>query len=232
MDNSITERYETIKERIRSSCRSAGRDPSEITLIAVSKTKPDKDVQALLGAGQLHFGENRVEALEERMRSISSDKVIWHYIGNLQTNKIKYLAPRADWIQSIHSLKALREVEKRAGSHQRVMNVLIQVNISSEDQKSGCAPDQLEPILDYAKTLKHTAVRGLMGMATFTDDLERVRSEFRTLRLLRDQHRNLEGGTLRLEHLSMGMTNDLEVAIEEGSTMIRVGTAIFGERNY
>lgn len=232
MNNSINERFESIKERIRVCCQQIGRDPSDITLIAVSKTKPDEDVEKLLEAGQVHFGENRVEALEKRMNNLPSDSAVWHYIGNLQTNKIKFLAPRVDWIQSIHSLKALKEVEKRAASHNRVINVLIQVNISSEDQKSGCSPKELESILENAKALKHTSVRGLMGMATFTDDLEQVRGEFRTLRMLRDQHRHLEEGAVSLEQLSMGMTNDLEVAIEEGSTMIRIGTAIFGERNY
>ncbi len=232
MSNSIQERFEIIKERIHSSCKKAGRDPSEVSLIAVSKTKPDEDVRKLLELGQLHFGENRVEALEKRMKNVPSEEAVWHYIGNLQTNKIKYLAPRVDWIQSVHSLKALKEVEKRAGSHNRKIQVLIQVNISSEEQKSGCTPEELETILSYGENLDHAIVRGLMGMATFTDDLEIVRSEFRTLRELRDRFSHLERGSVKLEHLSMGMTNDLEVAIEEGSTMLRIGTAIFGERNY
>lgn len=232
MNNSISARYESIKERIRTSCERIGRNPSEITLIAVSKTKPDEDVEQLHRLGQLHFGENRVEALEQRMENVPSESAVWHYIGNLQTNKIKFLAPRVDWIQSVHSLKALKEVEKRASNHNRIINVLIQVNISSEDQKSGCSPDDLDKILTYANNLKNTSVRGLMGMATFTDDLEIVRGEFRTLHQLREQNKHLEKGAVKLEHLSMGMTNDLEVAIEEGSTMLRIGTALFGERNY
>lgn len=232
MSVAIKNNLKIIKQRIQSACEKCGRNPSEITLVAVSKTKPDEDVLQLLGAGQLHFGENRAKSLEDRMASIKDDSIQWHFIGNLQTNKIKYMAHRVDWIQSIHKKKALKEVEKRAAEEDRIINVLIQVNISSEDQKSGCSPEDLEGILEYAHNLKHTRVLGLMGMATFTDEPERVRPEFKLLRTLRDKHMHLNGGAVDLKHLSMGMTNDLEIAIEEGSTMVRVGTAIFGERNY
>jgi PLP dependent protein len=232
MGQPIHQRYREILNRIDAACKNAGRDPSEITLVAVSKTKPDSDVFELLKTGHKHIGENRAKALEDRMTSIKDDSVQWHFIGNLQTNKIKYMAHRVDWIQSVHKKKALKEIEKRAKDEGRVINALIQVNISGEGQKSGCEPDQLEPILKYARNLDHTRVKGLMGMATFTDDPEKVRPEFRMLKKLRDEHLHLTGGAVELEHLSMGMTNDLEVAIEEGSTMVRVGTAIFGERNY
>jgi pyridoxal phosphate enzyme (YggS family) len=142
------------------------------------------------------------------------------------------MAHRVNWIQSIHKKKALKEVEKRASENDRTINVLIQVNISQEDQKSGCDPEQLAGMLQYAQNLKHTKVRGLMGMATFTDDLDVVRPEFKQLHNLRNEHKHLIEGSVTLDHLSMGMTNDLEVAIEEGATMVRIGTAIFGERNY
>src|SRR5690625_3161673 len=165
MSNSIQERFEIIKERIHSSCKKAGRDPSEVSLIAVSKTKPDEVVRKLLELGQLHFGENRVEALEKRMKNVPSDEDVWHYIGNLQTNKIKYLVHRIDWIQSVHSLKAHKEVEIRACSHNRKIQVLIQVNISSEEQKSGCTPEELETILTYGVNLDHAIVRGQIGRA-------------------------------------------------------------------
>ena len=232
MSNSIVENLNAIKNRIRSACEKCGRNPEEITLVAVSKTKPDEDVLQLLEAGQFHFGENRAKALEDRMEAISDSAAEWHFIGTLQTNKIKYMAHRVNWIQSVHKKKALKEIEKRAKAEGRTINVLIQVNISSEDQKSGCEPEELEGILTYATNLKHTKVMGLMGMATFTDNLDVVRPEFRKLRTLRDEHMHLNGGAVDLKHLSMGMTNDLEVAIEEGATMVRVGTAIFGERNY
>ncbi|MCC5940570.1 MAG: YggS family pyridoxal phosphate-dependent enzyme, partial [Balneolaceae bacterium] len=160
MPSEIITRYQSIKQRIEAACEASGRNPSEITLVAVSKTKPDEDVLKLLEAGHIHFGENRAKALEDRMDAIKNEAVQWHFIGNLQTNKIKYMAHRVNWIQSIHKKKALKEVEKRAGEENRVIDVLIQVNISSEDQKSGCDPDELESILKYAQNLKHTRVQG------------------------------------------------------------------------
>jgi len=232
MDTEIISRYEQVQQRIKNACKDSGRDPEEIMLVAVSKTKPDEDVLKLIEHGHYHFGENRAKALQDRMESVKNPAAVWHFIGNLQTNKIKYMVERVNWIQSIHKKKALKEVEKRASEINRVINVLIQVNISEEDQKSGCDPEQLEGMLKYAQNLKYTKVRGLMGMATFTDDLDVVRPEFKLLRKLRDDHQHLSEGSVDLKHLSMGMTNDLEVAIQEGSTMVRVGTAIFGERNY
>ncbi|MDR9366831.1 MAG: YggS family pyridoxal phosphate-dependent enzyme [Balneolaceae bacterium] len=232
MSSEIKERYKNILTRIDAACKNAGRDSSEIALVAVSKTKPDEDVLALVKEGQLHFGENRAKALETRMQNIEDESVQWHFIGNLQTNKIKYMAHRVNWIQSVHKKKALREIEKRASREGRTINALIQVNISDEDQKSGCDPEDLEKILKYGQDLKHTRVRGLMGMATFTDDHDIVRPEFKLLKQLSDEHQYLNDGAVNLEHISMGMTNDIEVAIEEGSTMVRIGTAIFGERNY
>lgn len=232
MSSDIISRYNQVQERIDKACKDAGRDPGEVMLVAVSKTKPDEDVLKLIEHGHFHFGENRAKALQDRMESIKNPAAVWHFIGNLQTNKIKYMVERVNWIQSIHKMKALKEVEKRASEINRVINVLIQVNISDEDQKSGCDPEKLEGMLKYAQDLKYTKVRGLMGMATFTDDLDVVRPEFKLLKKLRDEHKHLSEGSVDLKHLSMGMTNDLEVAIQEGSTMVRVGTAIFGERNY
>jgi PLP dependent protein len=232
MSEDIYSRYQTIIHRIETACRDAGRDPSGITLVAVSKTKPDSDVLELINAGHIHFGENRAKALEDRMSSIQDNRVQWHFIGTLQTNKIKYMAHRVNWIQSVHKAKALEEIEKRAAAENHSINVLIQVNISEEDQKSGCEPEELSEILKTAQLLTHVKVKGLMGMATLTENPEFVRPEFRKLRVLRDEHRHLEGGSVSLEHLSMGMTDDLEIAIQEGATMVRVGTAIFGERNY
>ncbi len=232
MKSEIISRYEDVNSRIHNACKEAGRDPGEITLVAVSKTKPDEDVLKLLEHGHFHFGENRAKALQDRMESVKNPAAVWHFIGNLQTNKIKYMVERVNWIESIHKKKALKEVEKRASEINCVINVLIQVNISEEDQKSGCDPNQLEGMLKYAQDLKYTKVKGLMGMATFADDPETVRPEFKLLKKLRDEHQHLSEGSVDLKHLSMGMTNDLEVAIQEGSTMVRIGTAIFGERNY
>lgn len=232
MSNTIKDRYEDVLSRIEKACHKFGRNPDEIILVAVSKTKPDSDVLELVNLGQLHFGENRAKSLEERLKNIQNNDIQWHFIGTLQTNKIKYMSHRVNWIQSVHKKKALKEIEKRASADNRVINALVQVNISDEDQKSGCDPDELESILTYGQSLKFTKIKGLMGMATFTDDAEKVRPEFKKLKSLRDKYSYLSEGSVSLEHLSMGMTNDLEVAIEEGSTMLRIGTAIFGERNY
>lgn len=228
----IRERLNSVKSRIESACHECGRTAEEITLVAVSKTKPVDDILKVREASQLHFGENRAKELQDKMEQIEDDDILWHFIGNLQTNKIKYMVERVNWIDSIHKKKALKEVEKRASRIGRHINVLIQVNISDEDQKSGCDPEKLEGMLKYGQDLEYTHIRGLMGMATFTDDKDVVRKEFKLLKKLRDDNLHLNGGAVELEHLSMGMTNDLEVAIEEGSTMVRVGTAIFGERNY
>ena len=228
----IKERLDSVKSRIESACDACGRSADEITLVAVSKTKPVDDILKVREASQLHFGENRAKELQDKMEQIEDEDILWHFIGNLQTNKIKYMVERVNWIDSIHKKKALKEVEKRASRIGRHINVLIQVNISDEDQKSGCDPEKLEGMLKYGQDLEYTHIRGLMGMATYTDDKDVVRKEFKLLKKLRDDHMHLNGGSVDLEHISMGMTNDLEVAIEEGSTMVRVGTAIFGERNY
>jgi len=227
----VRENLQKIRSLIDETCKRADRDPSEVLLVAVSKTKPADTIREAQAAGQIHFGENRVQELVEKMEQLD-ESIQWHMIGTLQTNKIKYMIDRVDWIESVHKGKALREIEKRASRVKRIIQTLIQVNISGENQKSGCEPDELRGILEYAQTLKWVKVRGLMGIAELTEDPEEVRPQFRLLRTLRDQHRDLENENVTLNHLSMGMTHDFRVAIEEGSTMVRIGTAIFGEREY
>lgn len=234
MSEDICKNIKAVKERIAKACVDAGRDPDEITLVAVSKMKPLEDIKKAFKCGQIHFGENRAKELQDKMEAYDENLVKWHMVGNLQTNKIKYMVERVNWIHSIEKSKYLREIEKRASRIDRVINTLIQINISGEEQKSGCDASDLEQILTYAQGLDHVRVRGLMGMATFVDpeDVEKVRPEFQKLREIRDRHRHLETESVSLDELSMGMTNDMEVAIQEGSTMVRVGRAIFGERNY
>jgi pyridoxal phosphate enzyme (YggS family) len=221
-----------FSKKINKTCVKAGRDPDEVTLVAVSKTKPNQDILEAIEAGQLHFGENRMKELEDKMAAIESPDICWHFIGNLQTNKIKYIAERVNWIHSVEKAKYLKEIDKRAGQAQRVISALIQVNISDEKQKGGCKPEALAGILESAKAYKHVKVKGLMGMATFADDAEDVRPEFKLLKQLFVDHQKHNGGSVQLQHLSMGMTNDMEIAIQEGATMVRIGSAIFGERNY
>ncbi len=238
MNQPICENLEKIHLQIKTCCEKTGRNPEEIQLVAISKTKPASDVDTAWQCGQLHFGENRVDELVEKMEETDKmekagrEDIIWHFVGPMQTNKIKYLAGRVDWIQSIYKKKYLKELEKRAGREDRVVQVLIQVNISGESQKQGCEPEQVPQLLEYARDLEHVRIRGLMGMASFTDDKEVIRKQFRLLRNTLEANLDKNGGAVQLEHLSMGMTHDLEIAIEEGSTMVRVGTAIFGERDY
>jgi PLP dependent protein len=228
---SIASRLEEVRRTIRETCLNCGRNPDEVTLIAVSKTHPPEAVLEAVAAGQVHFGENKVQELVSKMESVQAD-VHWHMIGVIQTNKIRQMAGRVDWIHSVSRIRELNEIEKRAADAGRTIRVLIQVNISDEEQKSGCEPRELPGLLEHATTLDHVHVCGLMGMASFTDNMDVVREQFRSLRQLRDQWKHHPDGKNHLEHLSMGMTSDLKVAIEEGSTMVRVGTAIFGERDY
>ena len=235
MEKSICEGLEQVQERIKKACESAGRNPDEVMLVAISKMKPVEDIREAHDCGQIHFGENRAKELQDKMDTLEDlDEIQWHMVGALQTNKIKYMVERVNWIDSIPKKKSLREIEKRASRIDRVINTLIQVNISQESQKSGCEPEDLPEILEYAQDLDYVRVRGLMGMATFVEPekVEEVRPEFRMLRELREKHVNYSKGSVDLEHLSMGMTNDMEVAVEEGSTIVRVGRAIFGERDY
>jgi pyridoxal phosphate enzyme (YggS family) len=235
MSHSVAEGLEQVQERIQKACRSAGRDPADVTLVAISKMKPSDDIRAAYDEGQIHFGENRAKELQDKMEELDDlEDLQWHMVGTLQTNKIKYMVERVNWIDSIPKKKSLREIEKRASRIDRVINTLVQVNISRESQKSGCDPDDLPEILEYAQDLDHVRVRGLMGMAEFVsaEEQEKVRPEFRMLRELREKNAQYAKGSVDLEHLSMGMTNDMEVAIDEGATIIRVGRAIFGERDY
>lgn len=228
---SIASRLAEVQQKIVEHCNGCGRDPAGVTLIAVSKTNPVEVIREAAGAGQIHFGENKVQELTSKMDQLD-DSLKWHMIGPVQTNKIRQMAGRVDWIHSVSRTKELDEIEKRAEMAGRTITILIQVNISDEDQKSGCEPDELPALLEHAAPLAHIRVSGLMGMASFTENMDLVRSQFRTLRVLRDKWRNHPDKRIALEHLSMGMTNDMQVAIEEGATMIRVGTAIFGERDY
>jgi hypothetical protein len=221
--STLRSRIDEVRARIRTAAQSCGRDPDSIRLIAVSKTYPVEAIHEAAACGLAAFGENRVQELVPKMESGPSGAE-WHMIGTLQTNKIKYLAHRVDWIDSVPSVKALVEIEKRASAAGRVINVLIQVNISDEDQKSGCEPGDLPALLSAAERMPHVAVRGLMGIASLEADPDVVRPQFRALRELRDAHLGPDA------ELSMGMSHDMEVAIEEGATMVRIGSSIFGQR--
>jgi hypothetical protein len=226
----ICENIRKVKSKIEKTCWKIGRETSEVTLVAVSKTKPASYIREALECGQIEFGENRMQELEEKIPQFEPAQVSWHMIGNIQTNKIKLIADKISWVHSIEKLKYLKEFEKRSNGNK--IKALIQVNISGEKQKGGVEPEDLAEILKSSTDFEHVKVCGLMGMATFVDDPEDVRHEFKLLKNLFNDHQKFNSGSVKLRELSMGMSNDLEVAIEEGATMVRVGSEIFGARNY
>jgi PLP dependent protein len=208
--------------------------PKGCTLIAVSKTHPPEVVLQAYEAGHKIFGENKVQELVAKYEVLPKD-IQWHLIGHLQTNKVKYIAPFVHLIHSIDSLKLLQEVDKQAKKHNRIISCLIQVHVANEESKFGLAPVEVTEFLGSPTIKDLTSVRiiGLMGMATFTDNTEQIRDEFRTLKQLFDSLKSKDlGFNIVMQELSMGMSGDYGIALEEGSTMVRVGSAIFGNRNY
>ncbi|MFC5411624.1 YggS family pyridoxal phosphate-dependent enzyme [Larkinella bovis] len=206
--------------------------PDRTKLIAVTKTKPVALLQEAYDAGCRRFGENKVQEMVEKQPQLPSD-IEWHLIGHLQTNKVKYIAPFVGLIHSVDSLKLLQEINKQASRHQRVIDCLLQIHIAEEETKFGFDETQAHSLLNSPELESLTSVRvvGLMGMATNTDDETQIRQEFRRLKQLYDQLSGLQRPNVRFRELSMGMSSDYLIAIEEGSTMVRVGSAIFGTRN-
>lgn len=204
--------------------------PENVTLVAVSKTKPVADLQEAYDAGQRIFGENKVQEMVEKYNALPKD-IQWHMIGHLQRNKVKYMAHFVDLIHGVDSVKTLEEINKQAAKHNRVIKCLLQASIADEETKFGLSFDEIRAILqsNEVATFKNIAIVGLMGMATFTEDTSQINSEFSSLQSLFDE---LKTSNPTLEILSMGMSGDYEIAIKNGSTMIRVGSSIFGHRNY
>lgn len=208
--------------------------PESVKTIAVSKTKPVTEIEEIYNCGQRFFGENKAQELVSKAESLPPD-IEWHMIGHLQSNKVKYIAPFISMIHSIDSLKLLSRLNKEAEKNQRTINCLFQVHIAEEETKFGFSEDEILAILDSTgfNALNNIRLNGLMGMATFTNDTQKVRKEFKSLKSFFDSlkmryFQNFD----YFSQLSMGMSNDYKIAIEEGSTMIRVGSLIFGERNY
>ncbi len=202
--------------------------PDSVSLVAVSKTKPTTSILEAYNNGQRIFGENRIQEMVDKYDELPKD-IKWHMIGHLQRNKVKYMAHFVDLIHGVDSFKTLREINKQAKKHDRIINCLLQVKIAEEETKFGLEPSEIKDILidDNFKELENITIVGLMGMASFTSDDKQVRSEFKTLKTIFEELRTQH---YTLETLSMGMSGDYNIAIEEGSTMIRVGSAIFGSR--
>jgi pyridoxal phosphate enzyme (YggS family) len=208
-------------------------DHKNAILVAVSKTKPMEDIQALYDLGQRDFGENYVQELADKYEALPKD-IRWHFIGHLQSNKVKYIAPFVHLIHGVDSEKILAEINKQAIKNNRIIDCLLQVHIAEEETKFGFDENELHELITRILATHYTnypniSIRGLMGMASFSDDLEKVRSEFKKLYHLFSTT-NLQPSTFNL--LSMGMSADYEIAVEEGSNMVRIGSLLFGERNY
>ncbi len=209
--------------------------PDHVALVAVSKTKPVTDIQDAYDAGQIIFGENRIQEMVNKYDALPKD-IQWHMIGHLQRNKVKYMAHFVDLIHGVDSLKTLKEIDKQAKKHDRIINCLLQARIAKEETKFGLTFNEIEQILNSEEliSLKNIKITGLMGMATFTDDTNQIAKEFKSLKTFYDKLNSdkLSTYNFKLSTLSMGMSGDYQIAIENGSNMIRVGSKIFGVRNY
>ena len=201
--------------------------PKSVTLVAVSKTKPNAAIMEAYVAGHRVFGENKVQDMVAKSEELPSD-IQWHMIGHLQTNKVKYIAPFVSLIHGVDSLKLIKEIDKRAAQNNRIIDCLLQIHIAEEETKFGLSDIEATQVLAYAKHLNNVRIKGLMGMATNTRDESIVRNEFAGLKEL---FLKFQSVSEHLQIISMGMSTDYEIAIEQGSTMVRVGSAIFGRRN-
>lgn len=202
------------------------------TLVAVSKTKPVEDIQALYDLGHRDFGENYVQELTEKQAMLPKD-INWHFIGHLQSNKVKYIAPFIHLIHGVDSEKLLTEINKQAIKNNRLMECLLQVHIAKEETKFGFNSEELEALLNNTTgAYKDIRIAGLMGMASFSDDMDLVRTEFASLKILFNKYRSSSIANCQMSVLSMGMSADYKIALQEGSTMVRIGSLLFGERIY
>lgn len=221
---------DTLRRRVAAACLSAGRSPEEVTLVAVAKTFPAEQVRAVVKAGVPDVGENYVQELLRKREVLPPDAVRWHFIGTLQSNKVKYIVP---WITLIHAVDSeglAREIDRRAAQSGHVQDLLLEVNTTGEESKHGVSPRDAGALFRSLGLLEHIRIAGLMTIGPFLPDPEGSRPMFRMLRNLRDELASLGQTNAPMHHLSMGMTGDFEVAIEEGATIIRIGTAIFGAR--
>lgn len=223
----IKENLSHVEERIEAACKRAGRSRDEITLISVSKTVEADVMNASIGYGVTDLGENRVQEIRRKYDDVKEAK--WHLIGHLQSNKVKYIMDKVSMIHSVDSFKLAEEISKRALDP---MPILIQVDMADEASKFGVSPDDVKDLIQQVLSLENISVQGLMFIAPFVDNPEEVRSYFKAMKTLFDDLKVIDHPNMEFKHISMGMTGDFEVAIEEGATLIRVGTGIYGKRDY
>lgn len=224
----IAENLQSVRADIAAAARAADRNPADVQLIAVSKTRPVTDVLRAMEAGQMDFGENKVQEMVEKHDAVPTAR--WHMIGSLQRNKVKYIAEFVHLIHSVDSERLLAEIDRQAQLHGRRIDCLLQINISDEDQKGGFSEAEAEAVLRAIDRFPSVTVRGLMGMAAFTDDQALIRSQFERLAAARTRLEAFVGPLISMTTLSMGMSGDYALAIAAGATMVRIGSSIFGTR--
>ena len=227
----LADNLATVQKNIEQACLKAGRDPKEVTLVAVSKTKPVEMLQEAYDAGARVFGENKVQEIMDKYDRLPSD-IQWHMIGHLQRNKVKYIIDKVAMIHSVDSVRLAQTIEQEAAKKDLCMPVLIEVNVAEEESKFGLTAEEVLPFLEEISSYQHIKVMGLMTIAPFVANPEENREVFQKLKKLSVDIAAKNISNVNMSVLSMGMTNDYQVAVEEGATMVRVGTGIFGERDY
>ena len=227
----LKENFEEVEARIEAACRRSGRDRREVTLIAVSKTKPLEMLQEIYDLGERNFGENKVQELTGKYEAMPKD-IHWHMIGHLQRNKVKYIIDKVELIHSVDSLRLAKTISEEAEKHGCTAHILLEVNVAGEESKFGMTVEEAPGLAEEIALLPNIRIDGLMTIAPFVEEPEENRPVFRKLKKLSVDIKAKNINNVTMAVLSMGMTNDYEIAIEEGATMVRVGTAIFGERNY
>ena len=227
----ITENLEQVRRNIVEACKAVNRDPSEVTLISVSKTKPVSMLQEAYDAGSRDFGENKVQEIMDKYPQLPSD-IRWHMIGHLQRNKVKYIVDKVALIHSVDSLRLAETIENEAAKHNVTVPILIEVNVAQEESKFGLKTEEVLSLVESVAVLPHINIKGLMTIAPYVEDPEENREIFRELKKLSVDIAAKNINNVNMSVLSMGMTGDYQVAVQEGATMVRVGTGIFVERNY
>lgn len=224
--STLADNLSVLATRIEHAATAAGRDPAEVRLLAVSKTKPAETVRQAYAAGVRDVGENYLQEALDKQQALTDLTLIWHFIGPIQSNKTRAIAEHFDWVHSVDRLKIAQRLSAQRPAHLPALNICLQVNVSGEDSKSGCSPDELAALATAVAALPGLHLRGLMAIPEPTDDRAAQEAAFARLRVLRD------GLGLGLDTLSMGMSHDLEAAIAQGATWVRIGTALFGARDY
>jgi PLP dependent protein len=226
----IAENLKNLRKRIEQTCQKCGRRSEDVQLIAVSKTFPATAIHEAIGAGHIDFGENYVQELQEKRQALVNQALHWHFIGHLQSNKVKYIAEYVYLIHSVDDLSLGKEIDKRAERYKRVQDILVEVHTTDEATKYGVPPEKTVVLVKDLSRFQNLRISGLMTMGPFSDNPQDSRRSFRQVAELKQEIESLGIENVHMQHLSMGMTHDFEVAIEEGSTIVRIGTAIFGRR--